>query len=1083
VATDPVHRWTEDDLPRLWGRYELTEILGSGGCGRVFGAELLGPAGFRKPVALKVLLEPRPHRHDALLDEARLGARLHHPHIVDIYDVGVLDGLVYIAMERVDGCTAHDLLLGRPLPSRAVIELGLQLCDALDHAHSLRFEGRPVGLVHQDVKPGNVLIDRAGRAHLADFGLARASELTRRSRTAGSVEGTVGYIAPEQLGGESVDQRADLFSLGVTLLEVALGRRAFDVTSREEYAFCVVDPPQHLATSGALDALAAVHPGLEVALGACLARDPAHRIESAADLAQRLRALRGEGPSLRELVAGEADTGRRVATEGTRTLDVRRHNLGPEPDPLVGRRREAKQLSQALGRGGCLVSLIGPGGVGKTRLARKVGRDLAERQAREVWFCDLAEAADVTDVIRSVASTLGLRVEVPDDVAALARGLALRGPLLLLLDNAEQAVDSVAAFAFAAAAACPELATLVTSREPLHLAGEQIVRLGPLSPDEAAELFRLRTDRPIDRAGLDALLDAVDRLPLAVEMAAGLADVLPPETLLREVPAHPSRLRGRRRDLPDRHGSIDAALRWSWKLLEPWEQSALVQLCVFRGGFDVQAAEHVLDLAEWPEAPWTLFVVEGLIDKSLIRALPPVDATEPRFAPFMTVRSWVEEVVRERRDDHRAAVDRHLQYFALCGEREFAFRVQGADARRVIAELQAERDNLRVAFERGRALDHPAVGMVALGLVLGFDLIGAVSDAQVIARDALDNATLALEERVRLRHSVAASMAISSSAELVDWAEETLELARRTGSHDLVARALIHVASASARSGDVERARTIWGQARQVAEASGDPRILGEAMRFCGQGAFLMGLVADARRDLEAARDLHRQVGHKRGEAIVTSNLASACWLLGDVDRAKELFEEARLAHRDHGDRRQELTVELNLTLIEGLSGLPRRELRRLQESSGRVTEALRRQGDRPLLAVSLGFGALAGLRLGEDRGAELEEALALLRSEPRTYTVPQLLNEVARYHLDAGQLSAAEQKMDEISRLVGARIDRHSAGEIEALRGRIALRRNDREAAEGHAEASQELFASAALAPSSPACRDLHALRRELDG
>ena len=131
----------------------------------------------------------------------------------------------------------------------------------------------------------------------------------------------------------------------------------------------------------------------------------------------------------------------------------------------------------------------------------------------------------------------------------------------------------------------------------------------------------------------------------------------------------------------------------------------------------------------------------------------------------------------------------------------------------------------------------------------------------------------------------------------------------------------------------------------------GDPRILGEAMRFCGQGAFLMGLVADARRDLEAARDLHRQVGHKRGEAIVTSNLASACWLLGDVDRAKELFEEARLAHRDHGDRRQELTVELNLTLIEGLSGLPRRELRRLQESSRRVTEALRRQGDRPLLA------------------------------------------------------------------------------------------------------------------------------------
>ena len=1081
MATGDPHRLLADDLPRRWGRYELQTVLGTGGWGRVFGAELLGAAGFRKPVALKVLLEQDAEGDAQLLDEARLGARLHHPHIVEVYDVGEVDGHVYIAMERVDGCNAHDLLDGRPLPARAVVELGLQLCDALEYAHGLAFEGRRQGLVHQDIKPSNILLDRSGRAKLADFGLARTAGLTRRAASDGYVEGTIGYIAPEQLGGEPVGQRADLFALAVTLVEVALGERAFDFDSREEYAFAVVDAASHLEERGALRAVGGHCPGLDAALAACLVREPGERLGSARELADRLRALRPEGAGLRDLVGETVPQRAELAPTLAPTLDVRRHNLGPEPDAMVGRTDEAAKILGSLREGERIVTLLGPGGVGKTRLARHVGRALAEQHDREVWFCELAEADDVAGVIRVVAATLGIRAEVPDDASALARAIALRGDVVLLLDNAEQAVEAVAAVAEALRSGTPRVQMVVTSREPLHVAGERRVRLAPLSPDDAAALFSLRTERRIDRSVLDRLLDGVDRLPLAVEMAAGMADVLPPETLLREVESHPERLRGRRRGLPRRHATLDGALRWSWNLLEPWEQSALIQLAVFRGGFTVEAADRVLDLSAFPDAPWTLFVIENLIDKSLLQTLPASDPIEPRFGPYLMVRAWAEELAAGRAEEWQGAIDRHIRWFALCGDTEFAYRIQGADARRAIAELHAEQGNLRIALARATAAGRPEQGPLAMGLILGLDVIGSTSESMQIARDALASAALAPHVRVRLRLTVGQALSIMAPAELPEWAEETLRQAQELGDPAFVAQALVSCGAAAAFDGDEATTREVWRRSRAIADAAGDPRLVARIVRFNGQTAFLMGQLEDARVLLEEARKLHRDAGLARTEAIVGSNLASTCWVVGDVARARTLYEEYIQAHRAMGDRRQELTVELNRVLIDGLEGLDADALRVSRERLLRIADGLRRQGDRPLVPVAAGIAALAGLRLGEDTQAELDDALAILREDHRIYTVPQLLNEVARYRLHAGDLDGADAALDEVLELSGGRVDRTSEAEMEAIRGRVALRRGDADEAQRRADRSAERFGSASIAPQSPARRDLHALAAEL--
>jgi serine/threonine protein kinase len=254
------------------GRYRVERELGRGGMATVYLAE---DEELGRPVAVKVLPEhlagEEPFRA-RFVREARLAGRLSHPNIVRVYDAGEADGRPYIVMEYVPGTSLADT---RPLPVTRVVDLGMQACAGLQHAH----EG---GLVHRDVKPANLLVRDDGVLKIADFGIARAAESTRHTQ-AGTLLGTAAYLAPEQIAGEDATPASDVYSLGAVLYELLTGRPPYSFGSLGELAAKqsdgVIEPAGDLAD---------VPRQVEAAVMHALARDPSFRPASAADLAQEL---------------------------------------------------------------------------------------------------------------------------------------------------------------------------------------------------------------------------------------------------------------------------------------------------------------------------------------------------------------------------------------------------------------------------------------------------------------------------------------------------------------------------------------------------------------------------------------------------------------------------------------------------------------------------------------------------------------------------------------------------------------------------------------------------------------------------
>jgi serine/threonine-protein kinase len=221
--------------PRRLGPYELVRRIATGGMAEVYVARREGPRGFAKTVALKRILPQFASDGDFVamfVDEARVCARLAHPNIVQVFDFGEEQDELYMAMEFVDGTTTARLLRaaftrGEEIPLEVTLHICLSVARALDYAHQARDDlGRPLALVHRDVSPGNMLIDRAGGVKLTDFGIARAAEIERRT-DAGQLKGKMGYMSPEQVLGRELDARSDLFSLGIVLAELIIRRPLF----------------------------------------------------------------------------------------------------------------------------------------------------------------------------------------------------------------------------------------------------------------------------------------------------------------------------------------------------------------------------------------------------------------------------------------------------------------------------------------------------------------------------------------------------------------------------------------------------------------------------------------------------------------------------------------------------------------------------------------------------------------------------------------------------------------------------------------------------------------------------------------
>jgi len=233
--------------PERVGPYEVIQPIASGGMAEVYLGRKTGPGGFEKRVVLKRITKKLlgdPEIEDMFVDEARVQALLDHPNVVQIYDFGEEGGSYYIAMEFVSGCTLRWVIdnaqaVKRPIPLQHALKITSDVCAGLDAAHNLKGPtGQPIGLIHRDISPVNVLISRNGVAKLCDFGVAK-SQLQRVFTRVGIVKGKFRYMSPEQLDAEPLDPRADIFAVGVCLWELLSGRRLFDQADDEEIAEAV----------------------------------------------------------------------------------------------------------------------------------------------------------------------------------------------------------------------------------------------------------------------------------------------------------------------------------------------------------------------------------------------------------------------------------------------------------------------------------------------------------------------------------------------------------------------------------------------------------------------------------------------------------------------------------------------------------------------------------------------------------------------------------------------------------------------------------------------------------------------------
>lgn len=274
------------------GPYRLLRRLGVGGMAEVWLAQAHGASGFERKVALK-LLRPELREHTrmlrALIEEAKLGARLQHRNLVQVHDLAVADGVYFLRLDYVDGSDLRSLLDRAPLPPGLALQVAGEVALALDYLHrACDDDGRPLGLVHRDVSPGNILISRAGEVKLSDYGVTKATMLADVTQ-AGVVKGKYSYMSPEQVAGVPLDARSDQFGLGVMLCELLVGARPFDGDSPLATMERVrtAEPPT----------LAGLDPDLQRLLLRCLAREPGARFCDLRELLAELDACRRVRPS------------------------------------------------------------------------------------------------------------------------------------------------------------------------------------------------------------------------------------------------------------------------------------------------------------------------------------------------------------------------------------------------------------------------------------------------------------------------------------------------------------------------------------------------------------------------------------------------------------------------------------------------------------------------------------------------------------------------------------------------------------------------------------------------------------------
>lgn len=909
-----------DGTPASIGKYEILRRIGRGGMAEVFIAR--DPA-LERLVAVKVILT---HLADDLRmaerfrREARVVASLDHPGIVRIHDFDLADGQPYMVMDYLPGGTLADRLAsararGVRLPLGEVASLLDRLAEALDYAHARQ-------VIHRDIKPGNILFDARDAPVLVDFGIARLLGQSSDLTATGVVAGTPAYLSPEQAAGKPVGPNSDQYSLGAVVYEMVCGQPPFPRDSLTEIlmAHLASDPPPPTTMNDRLTSASGT------AMLRALSKDPASRFPSNSAFARAFReGLADEAPVShhRPVFAEDAPTVVEEVAEPVSHGVCLPHNLPAQLAPFVGREHEVEELTDLLMNPACrLITLTGPGGIGKTRLAlfaaeRLAAGDLQHRAAIArfvdgVRFVPLASLGSPGFLAQAVADALELVLVGEADPEEQLLNHLREKDLLLVLDNFEDLLDPIGAHSpldliERLLAAAPKVGVLVTSRERLNVRGEWVLEIGeldypastPSSSPEAYSAVRLFV-QGAQRARPDFVLQAEDHphvvricqlvkgTPLGIELAAAWVRLLSCAEIAAEIQDSLDFLETSLRDVPERQRSLRGVFDHSWKHLDETERASLHKLSVFRGGFTRQAAHHIADA--------TLQVLATLADKSMIRR------TEGgRFEIHGVLLGYVREKLARHPDEQEAVLNRHSQYFAGLLQ-QAASDLRGADQQTALTRIQDDLENLRAAWRH--ALDHgdrPAIEASADALFFFYDLRSMLVEGREVFEEAAARYRELVAEdagNVGLRRQYARLLAYLAS---FTWRlgnfdesrcafEESIAILRSVDARDDLSFALRSAGQLAARQQAFEEAGQLYTESLTLSRASGDEWGAAKTLNLLAYVRLYLNLPEQAQRDGQEALEIARRVGDPALLAESVKGVANIAHTTGDDERARQAY-------------------------------------------------------------------------------------------------------------------------------------------------------------------------------------------------
>jgi serine/threonine protein kinase/tetratricopeptide (TPR) repeat protein len=594
-------------------RYRLEDEIGKGGMGTVY-------KGFDtqtgQTVAIKYLKTEltSPELIERFQREGEALRELNHPNIVKMLDAVEENGDYYLIIEYLAGGDLSGLLKQGQLPLEKVLQIAIDICDALTRAHRLN-------IIHRDLKPANILLAEDGTPRLTDFGIAHFAAKTNITE-ADIIVGTADYLAPEIIKGEQANALTDIWAFGVMLFEMLIGQRPFAGETRIHIFYAIATQP--------VPDLEQLRPDIPVAL-----MDLIYRMLEKEKLA-RIASIRQVGLEAENILIGRSTDSNllkhstRFATQSADSKEHPKHNLPSQPMPFIGREAEIAHLKRLVTTTETrFVTIIASGGMGKSWIAVEVGRQVLDDFADGVFWIDLTPLQDVSAIVLAMGKAThylfqhdkrSYQQQIIDFLASKH--------ILLIFDNFEHLLDG-ADIVQAIILATASVHVLVTSREKLHQSNETLYTIGGMNyPDwyydaqteyDALNLFvqtagHIQPEfdtKTVDMPSIIRICQLVQGLPLGIVLAASWVSMLSPQEIADEIAQGLDILETDATDIQTRHRSIRAVFDYSWNAMSEIYQQIFMKITIFKGGFTREAAEAITGA--------TLRSLMNLINKSLIR--------------------------------------------------------------------------------------------------------------------------------------------------------------------------------------------------------------------------------------------------------------------------------------------------------------------------------------------------------------------------------------------------------------------------------------------------------------------------------